>query len=437
MTESKGAMRAVDQMIDAIRAEQPPELDWTAVERSLLARVRREDGARRQARSAPGVWQALAFAAVAAIVPVALASTSSSRPPAAVAAEVRPVDVSRIAPAPGEAGSRGEHDLSALRSGDAIESEENAVTFADNGNVRWTLSPDSRLVVRAPMPQSGVGHVVHLTRGSIRVEVQPDLVKHGLVDVLAVEVGQTRVAVHGTVFTVSLRDGEVHVDVEHGVVTVGPTGQRGATVGYQLPEGSSAAFSLDGGKKARFIPRDAAKPPALVAALTGARGQTPQPGAASALTAEPEVILDQPPEVKATPDHDTPAALDPPPVHATKQPSAPAADVTVPETSRNATDEPTPGAAAEPPKSTMTAASVQAALQRCFQKAHPSSSIDGPKLTASSTFTLKIRADGSVESAQFSPPLPSIQGCAALVYSGRFQSGTSSYTLSIPVQLSQ
>jgi len=85
----------------------------------------------------------------------------------------------------------------------------------------------------------------------------------------------------------------------------------------------------------------------------------------------------------------------------------------------------------------MTAATVQAALQRCFQQAHPRSIFDGPKLTASSTFTLKIRADGSVESAQFSPPLPSIQGCAALVYGGRFQSGTSSYSLSIPVQLSQ
>lgn len=426
MTESKGAMRAVDRMVDAIRAEQPPELDWEAVERSLLVRIRRGEGARPQARPVSGVWQALAFAAAAAVVPIALSATGGATPSQA-AAEIRAVDVSRVAAAPGEAGAHGERDLAALRSGDAIEASASAVTFADEGKARWTLSPESRLVVRSPMPQSGVGHVVRLTRGSIRVEVQPDLVKHGLVDVLAVEVGQTRIAVHGTVFTVTLRDGEVLVDVEHGVVTVGPTGQRGATVGYQLPAGSSAAFSLDGGRQARWIPHEAARPADPIAALTPVAAARPHAMPAEALLdAAPEVVVDR----------DTPSVIDPPPAHIVKPAAAPSVPLS-PVAAANGGNEPAPSVTAEPPKATMTTASVQSALQRCFRQAHPSSSFDGPKLTASSVFTLKIRADGSVESAQFSPPLPSIQGCAALVYGGRFQAGTSSYSLAIPVQLSQ
>jgi ferric-dicitrate binding protein FerR (iron transport regulator) len=427
VTESNGAMKAVDRMVDVIRAEEPPELDWEAVERSLLARVRRGEGVRREARPISGVWQALAFAAAAAIVPFALSAEGGSQARPAPSASPRAVDVSQVAAAAGEAGARGERDLGALRTGDAIQAAESAVTFTDGGKVRWTLAPDSGLVVRAPVPASGVGHVVRLTRGSIRVEVQPDLVKHGLVDVLAVEVGQTRIAVHGTVFTVTLRDGEVLVDVEHGVVTVGPTGGRSATMGYQLPAGASAAFSLDGGQKARWIPRDAVRPSEAIAAVPPPRpdADTPLAGASDAppdRAPEVQALLDRAPDAPSAPDRDTPALLDPPAAADTKD---------------GAGKEPAPSAAAEPPKPTMTAATVHAALLRCFRQAHPSSSVDGPKLTASSTFTLKIRADGSVESAQFSPPLPSIQGCAALVYSGRFQTGTSSYSLSIPVQLSQ
>lgn len=429
MTESRGATRAVDRMLGEIRAEQPPELDWGSVERSLLRRIQRGEGGR-PARPA-AVWQALAFAAAAAIVPIALASNSSPGTQA-TSEEVRALDVSHVATAPGEAGARGERDLGALRRGDAIEAASSAVTFADSGKVRWTLSPESRLVVRAPVPESGVGHVVQLTQGSLRVEVQPDLVKHGLVDVLAVEVGQTRVAVHGTVFTVTLRGEDVLVDVEHGVVTVGPTGRRGATVGYQLPAGSSAAFSLDGGRRARWIPRDAARPAEPIAALLPAAGGAPSARGPALLPIEPDVLPEPVPEV--APDEDTPAALDPPPAAPAKAPAASPARAPDP---APAPADPSAAPAAEPPRVTMTSASVQAALQRCFSQAHPRSSADGPKLTASSTFTISIRADGSVESARFSPPLPSIQGCAGLVYGGRFQTGTSSYTLTIPVQLSQ
>jgi hypothetical protein len=97
----------------------------------------------------------------------------------------------------------------------------------------------------------------------------------------------------------------------------------------------------------------------------------------------------------------------------------------------------TTGTSADPPKAVMSVASVQAGLRHCFLQAHPASSADGAKLTATSTFTLKIRADGSIEGAQFNPPLPSIQGCAAFVWAGKFAPGAAGYTVAIPVQLSQ
>ncbi len=77
MSESKGASRAVDRMVDAIRAEEPPELDWDGIERSLMARVRRGEGARPIARPTSGAWQVLSFAAAAALVPIALSAGGS------------------------------------------------------------------------------------------------------------------------------------------------------------------------------------------------------------------------------------------------------------------------------------------------------------------------------------------------------------------------
>lgn len=436
MSESNGPMRAIDRMVDAIRADEPPELDWEKIERSLLARVRRGEGARPAVRPASGAWQVLAFAAAAAIVPIAMSLGGHGPNPAAVAEQARAVDVAAVAVAPGEAGARGEHDLTALRTGDAVEATRDAVTFADAGHVRWTLSPDSRLVVRSPIRDdsandrpgsaprvaamdTGIGHVVRLERGSLRVEVQPELVKHGLVDVLAVEAGHTRIAVHGTAFTVSLRDGEVVVEVEHGVVTVGPTGQRGATTGYQLPAGARAAFSLDGGKRARWLAPVSKRAPEPVAAQHAA-------DAAPALTVAPVV---------AAPSDDVPSMTDPPPAAHGAKPAAVAANA------KDANDgdaEPAaPSTAAEPARSLLDVGSVQAGLRRCFAQAHPASSIDGPKLTATSTFTLKIRADGSIQGAQFNPPLPSIQGCAAFVWAGKFAPAAADHTIAIPVSLTQ
>ena len=117
---------------------------------------------------------------------------------------------------------------------------------------------------RDTVPASG--HTLELERGSVQAEVVPRAPAEGLVEAFAVEVGQTRVAVHGTSFTVTrLADG-VLVDVEHGAVAIGPTSHHGDTTGHLLVGPSRAIFSTRGGSVARFVPRTS-EPAAPVLAM--------------------------------------------------------------------------------------------------------------------------------------------------------------------------
>ena len=134
---------------------------------------------------------------------------------------------------------------------------------------------------------------------------------------------------------------------------------------------------------------------------------------------------------------DVPAMMDPPPAASAKVATGPQSVDDTPYPDEAASPAPPPSTTAAPPKPVMSAGGVQSGLRRCFLQAHPPMSIDGPKLTASSTFTLQIKADGSVKGAQFNPPLPSIQGCAAFVWGASFAPAAADYTLSIPVNLSQ
>lgn len=76
----------------------------------------------------------------------------------------------------------------------------------------------------------------------------------------------------------------------------------------------------------------------------------------------------------------------------------------------------------------MTAASVRAGLAGCFARTTGGS--PSVQLSIRSTFTLKIRDDGSVQSARFDPPLkPEFQACAAELIGGRFERGPDVVTI--------
>jgi FecR protein len=415
VSETHDEIRALRVMVDKLRAEEPPELPWATIEQRLLAQIaasqpqaallqRATFAPRRAPVSAlPRVFM---FAAAAAAIALGIGSfAGSGEMPRAEAPAAHPMNAASVAEAPNAA--HGERDLAALHAGDVIEAGAAPVAFERAGLVTWTLAPGSVARVRSmgEGPAVGVGHTLALERGSIRAEVTPRDPAEGLVEAFAVEVGGTRVAVHGTAFSVTIEGGRAVVDVEHGAVAVGPVGHVGATTGHLLVGPARAVFSLDGGHDARLLPRApvavAALSPELPSAASPAPSPAPVEGDRPAAHAEPQGAI----------------------VAVAAPAKALSAGVPAPEKAP-AVEAPAPVPAAP----LLTEATVRARLATCFRQTH--------ELDASSTFSvestlrLKIRADGSA-SGRFDPPLkPEFTVCAGSAIAGHFAEGER--TLDIP-----
>ncbi|WP_437686285.1 FecR family protein [Sorangium sp. So ce176] len=423
MSGAKQYERAREHMEQLLRAEEPPEPRWDAIERELFARLEKPAPVRRApARERPPLGRALGFAAAAAAIAFAILAAGRSAPPVAVtSAPPRARDLAEIPRAPGAADDL---DFRALRPGDSIETAAYAVSFADVGSVRWTLLPNSRAVVRA-VGAAGIGHVVALERGSVRADVATRAPEEGLVEAFAVEVDGTRVAVHGTLFTVTRLDGRVEVDVEHGTVAVGPAAYRGATTAHLLVGPSRGTFSLDGGRDARLLQRLAAQDSAPAVAPPAPAPPPAPPPPATAAARPPSGAA----AVAAAAAHEEdPAApagssvAEPVAEPMASPPAEPATSAEAP-ASESAAVEPVPEAqpASAPPA--LTPASVQSALSSCFARetAGGSSLI---RRSIVSTLRISVRPDGSVAGVRFDPPLrPALQACAEGLYRGRFEGG--------------
>jgi len=262
-------VRLMRELVHELRDERTPALDWEGVERRLGERV--SEFARQRQRPHTAEWQRdglarlFGFAAAAAVVGVLLSAGGGSgplaRPASLPAADVLVTDASGPAIVRPEAGTV--YDVEHLGPGTILQSGAGAARFALGGLADWTLAPNSRAVVRS----TDVPYVVSLEQGSIRAEVAPQHAAQGLVEAFAVEAGGTRVAVHGTVFSVSREGDGVTVEVTRGSVTVGPAGHRGLTTGHVLVAPAKAQFSLDWGRFARLLPSEA-----LVSSADGQRG---------------------------------------------------------------------------------------------------------------------------------------------------------------------
>lgn len=399
-----GASRALRSMIEELRAEAPPELPWAEVERKLMLEVVKSEAARDAQRAAAPrspFMQAFAFAAAAALIAFGV-STSSSGPTKSAMAPLEPiaVDVAQIAFAPGEPGAR---DLAQLDAGDAIVTSETPLTFRREGVVAFTLAPSSRITVRSTGNSRGIGTTVELERGAIRAEVVPRPASEGLVEAFAVEVARTRVAVHGTAFSVGRSENGIIVDVEHGTVAVGPTGNVGVTTGHILVGPSRASFSLDGGRSSRFLSRDPAPTaPTLVAATT----ITTTPPSTAIAILDPQDARPSPLGVHVpVPAHLAVAAVEAPPALAPD--AAPAA---------------VPVVAAAP--ASLNEVVISARLHECFERASRGDPNRTTGVSVVSTLHLTLQADGSVRSAIFNPPLsPALMACAGGAISGKFVDG--------------
>lgn len=377
MSDNDPNARALEVMRDALASEKPPELPWDALEQKLEARITQDEQSR-AARVFPrigrGARAGLAFCAAAAavIAVVSLGGRAKDEGPAGLAIRWRTPEAIAFLP-----GSESERDLSLLRPGDGVTAGEAPLTLVQRGIVRVTLAPGARATVVVAPSQAGEALVLGLEHGSLRADVVPRKAEGGLVETFAVDVGRTRVAAHGTAFTVTRGSDDVLVDLEHGAVAVGPAGRSGVTTGRLLVGRARASFSLDGGEVARMLPVDATEPPP---APPPPVETTPPPK--PAIVPPPATVAERP--QSPPPDRpDAPPAPPPPAPTPSVVPEAPPAPKPVPVLSR---------------------ASVHAGLSGCFDAFYGGRD-PSVRLSVATTVTVSLDEEGAVSAVRFDPPL--------------------------------
>ena len=261
-----------------------------------------------------------------------------------------------------------------LALGTRITAGNQSVVVEHQGRAHWTLEPHATAFVS----NAGEFLTVQLESGALSAAVVPNT----KAETFAVEVGGTRVAVHGTAFRVERAADRVLVQVSEGTVAVEPT-QTHSDPSFLLRRDSRGNFALDGRTgsvegNASVVMRDAG----------------PESRREISVTANP---LHATAHVTHTPAHvavATPAAAAPQPA-----------------------DAPSTGAQTLPlqPSISNIESGVSSAiglLNGCFRNKANSA---GTRVSASTGMTLTVTGEGTVQSVTFSPPLePAVEDCAVI-----------------------
>jgi hypothetical protein len=218
----------LNQLIDEAREQAAPELDWDRMERRLMQRVDSEE----RAAGASQRWRWVGSLAAAAVIALGIGAVVRHQPsePAARSTVTSPEARSRVVTA-------ARVDGSSLAVGDEVRAGAGRSWVHHAGQADWTLSSGGRAVVA----ENGAVITVKLLSGSVEASVVPSAKP----ETFAVEVDDTRVAVHGTKFRVERGTDGVRVEVSEGVVGVGPVSDRGHPA-WLLRHGDSGRFALDG-----------------------------------------------------------------------------------------------------------------------------------------------------------------------------------------------
>ncbi len=200
MTTPDPREAALRQLVRDVRAEAPPDIDWSGAEERLLRHAQRSVPAARRSPY-PLVWGGLAVAAAIALWLVGQrAHHLVTQAPATIA----------------EAAESLRRNGDSLALGSRIEAEDREVAVNHAGRATWTLAPSSSALLAG----RGERITVQLERGSVLSQVVPNPKPETFI----VEAAGARIAVHGTVFRVGLEGGRVIVEVREGTVGVGPLG---------------------------------------------------------------------------------------------------------------------------------------------------------------------------------------------------------------------
>lgn len=222
---------AYERALADVKQSVPEDLDWKRVESRLLARIDREPA---RAPSRHGHWLGIGVAAgmasAAAVMVLVMSLRDTSEP--TVDAPVLAVDSAALANATPV-------DSDTLTEGRRFVAGAEGTTVKQPGLAEWWLTPGSSAEVKALDPAV----VIQLQEGTLHAQVVPSAAPESFV----VEVGGLRVAVHGTVFSVTRDGDEAFVRVTEGVVSVGRSGQAPTTL---LRAPASAHFTATGARAA-------------------------------------------------------------------------------------------------------------------------------------------------------------------------------------------
>ena len=230
---SRARRRALLALVNESRRRVVPEPDWVKMEEDLERRLDHfsEEPGQREPSSVPRVpfvgwkWAAVTVSLGAMVWGVTqLPSSSTSEPRQATSAvEARPPTVL---------------DGGTLRVGQRVAAAAEPLTVVHGTLTRWTLEPGGR----AQWLVGGRLLTVGLEAGAVEVEVAPGSQR----EAFAVEVGQTRIAVHGTRFRVERGRSGAMVTVQEGTVVIGSAADRGRMSGTLLTAPNHAHVNLAG-----------------------------------------------------------------------------------------------------------------------------------------------------------------------------------------------
>jgi hypothetical protein len=350
VTRDSGRNRELQALIEDVKSTEPKPIDWDRLEAGLMREIRRHGPDTKPSRWQPSAWLLVPLAAAAFALGIGLWSFGSRH-------------VERVATPSLVMPTNDELNGDAVPPTEVVSAETSPLRINHLGRASWTLAPGSSARVLA----SNEVVRIRLLSGRLRAEVVPTNEPERFV----VEAADTRVAVHGTVFTVELRTDRTVVQVEQGVVAVGPlthSSKRSAL----LYANDRRDFSLNGVP----LSSDTAAATARRAARRHAGLRAPVPTAM--------------------------------PSNSSEQPVAP-----LPEAAASETPAP------QPVPSVLTIGEVEAGVgalvdgvSRCFQENTTDSG--SVRVMARTSVTLEIAPDGTVTAALFSPPLsPAVQDCSS------------------------
>jgi ferric-dicitrate binding protein FerR (iron transport regulator) len=364
-------------------------VDWANLERRLFLLIEEEQRAERgslapeRGRTWKAIAAGLAAAAALGVVVVKTREPRSLEPERARVAD----DAGNIIgiEGSGEVLVDGRPAVvgTTLRLGDVIEVRGAQVTVSRGGRLTLILERGSS----AEVTHVQGALVLALAQGAVEAQVAP--IVSG--EALAVDVGRSRVAVHGTHLRVARTGEHVVVDLNEGAVSVGEAPRVGSTLGGLVTSPAHAEFMASDAQGTLRVTHD----PLTV------RGS-----ASLGATAQPRPTLAAAPSTPASPKSE--ASESAPPAPPRGEPHAAAA----------ASASGAGAQAADPTAQLIVGAAVRACMA---ERLHA----DDITVVVSTTLYLQLLDDGQVRSARFDPPVaPDVNACAAQsIYKTRFTHG--------------